>query len=158
MIFDHKLWLFGVSFHIWTFIVLLGTLVVDFLVKRRQGMPGHIALVHGTALTTFTIHFYEIAHSGAEKYFTGFQSPSMWVVNFPFALVALSVLFYLETPQVSLSSLCCLVLTGLLFQKMGVTGFFSSGFPKNVWWAGSKAVTSLLTVSLFTFNGGKSVE
>ena len=150
MIFDHKLWLFGVSFHTWTFVVLLGTLIIDFIFKRKQGMKTHLALVHATALTTFSIHFYEILHSGAETYFTGFQSPSMWIVNLPLALIALGILFYLEFPNPRLVSTGCFLWFALIMLHfMGEFGFFSLGFPKTVEWAFSKVSVSLSTILFF---------
>jgi len=153
MIFDHRLWLFGVSFHTWTFLVLLGTLAFDFLYKRKQGMPGHIALVHATALTTFTIHFYEIMHSNDERVFTGFQSPSMLIVNIPLALVALGVLCYIERPKPNKMTLPSLLVMLFFFTGMGVSGFFTSGFPKTWLWALSKLAASISTGLIFIPKG-----
>jgi len=149
LIFAHKLWLFGVSFHTWTFVVLLATIGIDFICKRRQGMPTHFALVHATALMTFTTHFYEIAHSGAEKYFTGFQSLSTWNLNFPTAIIAAGVLIYLELPKIGWGTAISCLLPAIPLHYMGITGFFISGFPKTWMWALSKVVVSISTLIVF---------
>ena len=133
--------------------MLLATLGIDFICKRKQGMKTHIAMVHAMALTTFTIHFYEIAHSGAERYFTGFQSPSTLIVNFPLAIIAASVLIYLETPKTNLGAVLCIILPSIPLHYMGVSGFFTSGFPKTWIWALSKLVVSISTILTFTLKG-----
>ncbi len=158
MLFDHTLCLFGISFHTWTFVVLLATLGVDFICKRKQGMSTHFALVHATALTTFTIHLYELFHTGAEKAYTDFLSPSAWIVNFPFAVIALSVLFYLETPKTVTMGILPIMLTGVTFHIMNITGFFHSGFPKNIWWALSKVLVSITSLTVFATRGGSNTE
>jgi len=146
--------LFGVSFHTWTFLVLLVTLVVDFYAKRLQGMKTPKAMVHSAAVVTFTIHFYEALHAFTEYAFTGFLSKSVWF-NLLFMVATFWVINRIERTWCIYEVTTPLVILLLLvFQNLGATTFFVSGCPKTWLWASSKLVTSLFTTSIFMLPGG----
>lgn len=154
MIFDHKLYLLGVSFHTYTFIVLFCTLLVDLYYKLRQSINFKYALIHATALVTFTIHYYEVFHGSTEYIFTGFLSPSLYLLNIPSTIIACVVLFSIRRPDPNLLAIPILVVGLVVFSMLGVTGFYRT-FPKNALWAISKTVFSLFSLALFTPGGSQ---
>jgi hypothetical protein len=148
-VFDHVFWLGGVSFHAWTFVVLLVGIAADLCVRGLRPTD----LVHAAALTLFSVHFYELVHGLAEWLFVGFLSPSVYTMNLGYSVGAWAIMTAIDKTnrqfvKVSVAGMGLLFL--LILFSMGVLGFFTSGYPKTALWAASKLAASALSFTAFT--------
>jgi hypothetical protein len=152
MVGEHNqlLWLFGISFHATTFIILCLTFITNITLKIRQDMDLPHTLVHSIALVTFTIHFYESIHAIAEFVYTDHLSSSILVLNIPVTIATFIILYWIQKPVPRpLLLLLSLPLVPTIFIVMGYCDFFTLGFPKTNAWVVSKILVSLVTISFF---------
>ena len=101
---DHKLWLGGVSFHAFTFLVLVCVFTFALIKKLDEKVWIPNAMIYATALTTLNIHWYETIHCWFEFVFKGFLTPSIYLMNLPISFLCVYILHRLGKPSVNLLS------------------------------------------------------
>jgi len=143
-IYDSTFYIFGISVHTITVLILFTTFFFCILKTKQNGIK---SLIFSSFALLFCVHFYEFLHGCFGLIYTGHTSETTFTFNLPFALFGLIMLIIFHKINFGLPQLFFFTLALMSMFTLGEVGFFLN-FTKSIWWVISKISLSLLSYSL----------
>ena len=149
-IFTYYVYVFGTSFHLWTFLMLF---VQGLMVAYNTRKHNHDALVIAVTSVSISIHAYETFHGFLSWAQVGHVDAALWKLNIPVALASIAILYFYNKKYdfinlKDINILISFILTMLCFIYMTETRYFIT-LNQDIVWGLSKLFTSTTLVSFF---------